>query len=125
MKFNSKHTDNQDIIKVLKANHENLIAQIIVEALNDSEEENYLESDGGKFWMDVADIADRRVKNALVATNGEIRNRRFIPESLVPEAGNIANAHEDASEDDSLNVEPTFADLMEIENDPIILEEDE
>ena len=105
---------NNDLTKVLQNNYENLMAQIIIEALNDSEEEDYLESDGAKFWLGLADVEPRRVKEALVDTKGVVNDRRYIMETLVPEAGNIANTATLPS-DISLDIEPTQEELLAIE----------
>ena len=113
--------NNNDLTKVLKNSHENLIAQIIVEALNDSEEENYLESDGAKFWMNLADIEPRRLENALIDTEGLVNDRRYIMETLVPEAGNShLTAVQDVLWSDGL--EPTTEELNAIEVDPVVID---
>jgi hypothetical protein len=113
--------NNNDLTKVLKNNHENLIAQIIIEALNDSEEENYLESNGGKFWLTLADIEPRRLENALIDTEGSVNDRRYIMETLVPEAG---NSHLTATSEVlwSDGLEPTTEELDAIEVDPVVID---
>jgi len=67
-----------------KQNFDNLISQIIIEALTDDSE--YLESDGAKFWLDLIDVDERRIQNALNfrIENGEnvIANKRYIMERL-------------------------------------------
>ena len=68
----------------LKENFDNFISQIIIEALVDDAE--YLESDGAKFWLDLIDVDERRIQNALNfrIENGQnvIADRRYIMERL-------------------------------------------
>lgn len=113
--------NNIEFTKIMKNNYENLMAQIIVEALNDSEEENYLESDGAKFWMNLADIEPRRLENALIDTEGLVNDRRYIMETLVPEAG---NSHLTATSEVlwSDGLEPTTEELNDIELDPVVID---
>ena len=73
-------TDKMD----LTHNFNNLIVQVIAEGLNDDSE--YLESDGGKFWLDLGNIDERRINNALNFkmdnSDSKLIDTRYIMERL-------------------------------------------
>ena len=73
-------TDKMD----LTHNFNNLIVQVIAEALNDDSE--YLETDDGKFWLDLGNINERRINNALNFkmddSDSKLVDTRYIMERL-------------------------------------------
>jgi hypothetical protein len=64
-----------------QAQHENLILQVILNAIKDEGIE-YLDSDAGQIWMDAISINPQIVKDALALTGGEVKNIRYINEHL-------------------------------------------
>lgn len=64
-----------------QAQHENLILQVILNAIKDEGIE-YLDSDAGQIWMDAIDINPQIVKDAMALTGGEVKNIRYINEHL-------------------------------------------
>ncbi len=79
---NFNETDKMD----LTHNFNNLIVQVIVGALDDDSE--YLETDGGKFWLDLGNINERRINNALnfkmddMDDSDKLIDTRYIMERL-------------------------------------------
>ena len=73
-------TDKMD----LTHNFNNLIVQVITEGLSDDSE--YLETDGGKFWLDLGNIDERRINNALNFkmdnSDSKLIDTRYIMERL-------------------------------------------
>ena len=73
-------TDKMD----LAHNFDNLIVQVIAEALND--DSDYLNTDDGKFWLDLANIDERRINNALNFkmdnSDSKLVDTRYIMERL-------------------------------------------
>ena len=61
--------------------HENLILQVILNAIKDEGIE-YLDSDAGQIWMDALGLNPQIVKDALALTGGEVKNIRYINEHL-------------------------------------------
>ena len=72
----------------LQPNYENLIAQIIIETLADDKnpEPDYLQSEDGKFWLDLISVDERRITNAInFRMDNEqdlVADRRYIMERL-------------------------------------------
>jgi len=64
-----------------QAQHENLILQVILNAVKDEGIE-YLDSDAGQIWMDAIDIDPQVAKNALALTGGKVKDIRYINEHL-------------------------------------------
>jgi len=64
-----------------QAQHENLILQVILNAIKDEGIE-YLDSDAGQIWMDAISINPQIVKDAMALTGGEVKNIRYINEHL-------------------------------------------
>jgi len=61
--------------------HENLILQVILNAIKDEGIE-YLDTDAGQVWMDAIGINPQIVKDAMALTGGEVKNIRYINEHL-------------------------------------------
>ena len=64
-----------------KAQHENLILQIILNAIKD-EGADYLDTDDGQDWLMLLDISPEVVKQALEITEGSVKGIRYINEHL-------------------------------------------
>ena len=64
-----------------QAQHENLILQIILNAIKDEGIE-YLDTDAGQVWMNAIGINPQIVKDALAFTGGKVKNIRYINEHL-------------------------------------------
>jgi hypothetical protein len=64
-----------------KTQHENLILQIILNAIKEDGAE-YLDTDDGQSWLMLLDINSDIAKQALEITAGEIKNIRYINEHL-------------------------------------------
>jgi len=65
----------------LQTQYENLILQIILNAINDEGVE-YLDSDTGRNWLASIELDSQVAKNALTLTNGKIKDIRYINEHL-------------------------------------------
>ena len=63
------------------AQHENLILQIILNAIND-EGADYLDTDSGQEWLGLIGIKPEIAKQALTITEGLVKNIRYINEHL-------------------------------------------
>jgi len=64
-----------------KPQHENLVLQVILNAVND-EGMDYLDTDAGREWMDLIGINADVAKLALEATEGKVKDIRYINEHL-------------------------------------------
>jgi len=64
-----------------QAQHENLILQVILNAVKDEGIE-YLDSDAGQIWMNAIGIDPQVAKDALALTGGEVKDIRYINEHL-------------------------------------------
>ena len=64
-----------------QAQHENLILQVILNAVKDEGIE-YLDSDAGQIWMNAIGIDPQVAKDALAITGGEVKDIRYINEHL-------------------------------------------
>ena len=64
-----------------QAQHENLILQIILNAIKDEGVE-YLDSDAGQNWMNIIGINPQIAKDALALTDGKVKDIRYINEYL-------------------------------------------
>lgn len=64
-----------------QAQHENLILQIILNAIKDEGVE-YLDSDAGQNWMNIIGINPQIAKDALALTDGKVKDIRYINEHL-------------------------------------------
>ena len=64
-----------------KPQHENLILQIILNAIKD-EGADYLDTDDGRDWMMLLDISPEVAKQALEITEGTVKDIRYINEHL-------------------------------------------
>ena len=64
-----------------QAQHENLILQIILNAIKDEGVE-YLDSDAGQNWMNIIGINPQIAKDALALTDGKVKDIRYINERL-------------------------------------------
>ena len=64
-----------------QAQHENLILQVILNAVKDEGIE-YLDSDAGQIWMNAIGIDPQVAKDALALTSGEVKDIRYINEHL-------------------------------------------
>ena len=64
-----------------QAQHENLILQVILNAVKDEGIE-YLDSDAGQIWMNAIGIDPQDAKDALALTSGEVKDIRYINEHL-------------------------------------------
>ena len=73
--------ENQFIATDFKAQHENLILQIILNAIKD-EGADYLDTDDGQDWLMLLDINPEVVKQALEITEGSVKSIRYINEHL-------------------------------------------
>tara|TARA_R110002020_G_scaffold31538_4_gene98209 strand:+ start:1215 stop:1442 length:228 start_codon:yes stop_codon:yes gene_type:complete len=72
---------NEGVNMELQAQHENLILQIILNAIKDEGVE-YLESDAGHNWMTILGINPQIAKDALALTDGKVKDIRYINERL-------------------------------------------
>ena len=73
--------ENQFIATDFKAQHENLILQIILNAIKD-EGADYLDTGDGQDWLMLLDINPEVVKQALEITEGSVKSIRYINEHL-------------------------------------------
>ena len=73
--------ENQFIATDFKAQHENLILQIILNAIKD-EGADYLDTDDGQDWLMLLDINPEVAKQALEITAGVVKDIRYINEHL-------------------------------------------
>ena len=73
--------ENQFIATDFKAQHENLILQIILNAIKD-EGADYLDIDDGQDWLMLLDINPEVAKQALEITAGAVKDIRYINEHL-------------------------------------------
>ena len=73
--------ENQFVATDFKAQHENLILQIILNAIKD-EGADYLDTDDGRDWMMLLDISPEVAKQALEITEGTVKDIRYINEHL-------------------------------------------
>ena len=64
-----------------KPQHENLILQIILNAIKD-EGADYLDTDDGRDWLMLLDISPEVAKAALEITEGTVKDIRYINEHL-------------------------------------------
>jgi len=64
-----------------KPQHENLILQIILNAIKD-EGADYLDTDDGRDWLMLLDISPEVAKEALEITEGTVKDIRYINEHL-------------------------------------------
>ncbi len=64
-----------------KPQHENLILQIILNAIKD-EGADYLDTDDGRDWLMLLDISPEVAKQALEITEGTVKDIRYINEHL-------------------------------------------
>ena len=64
-----------------KPQHENLILQIILNAIKD-EGADYLDTDDGQDWLMLLDINPEVAKQALEITAGVVKDIRYINEHL-------------------------------------------
>jgi len=64
-----------------QAQHENLILQIILNAIKDEGVE-YLDSDAGQNWMNIIGINPQIAKDALALTDGKVKDIHYINEHL-------------------------------------------
>ena len=81
-KWYTKRVDiNEGVNMEGQAQHENLILQVILNAIKDEGIE-YLDSDAGQIWMDALGLNPQIVKDALALTGGEVKNIRYINEHL-------------------------------------------
>ena len=64
-----------------KPQHENLILQIILNAIKD-EGADYLDTDDGQDWLMLLDINPEVAKQALEITEGTVKDIRYINEHL-------------------------------------------
>ena len=64
-----------------QAQHENLILQIILNAIKDEGVE-YLDSDAGQNWMNIIGINPQIAKDALALTGSKVKDIRYINEHL-------------------------------------------
>ncbi len=65
----------------LQAQHENLIIQVILNAIKEDGVE-YLDTDDATDWLDLIGLTPAFAKIALAQTQGEIKDIRFINEHL-------------------------------------------
>tara|TARA_Y100000296_G_C5092274_1_gene215481 strand:- start:404 stop:613 length:210 start_codon:yes stop_codon:yes gene_type:complete len=61
--------------------HENLVLQIILNAIKDEGVE-YLDSEACHDWMDMIGISPDIARDALALTNGKVKDIRYINEHL-------------------------------------------
>jgi hypothetical protein len=73
--------ENQFIATDFKAQHENLILQIILNAIND-EGVDYLDTDSAQEWMGLLGLNPEVAKQALEITEGAVKDIRYINEHL-------------------------------------------
>ena len=73
--------ENQFVATDFKAQHENLILQIILNAIKD-EGADYLDTDDGRDWLMLLDISPEVAKQALEITEGTVKDIRYINEHL-------------------------------------------
>ena len=73
--------ENQFVATDFKAQHENLILQIILNAIKD-EGTDYLDTDDGQDWLMLLDINPEVAKQALEITEGTVKDIRYINEHL-------------------------------------------
>jgi len=73
--------ENQFIATDFKAQHENLILQIVLNAIKEDGVE-YLDTDDGQGWLMLLDINPDIAKEALEITAGAVKNIRYINEHL-------------------------------------------
>ena len=64
-----------------KPQHENLILQIVLNAIKD-EGADYLDTDDGQDWLMLLDINPEVAKQALEITAGVVKDIRYINEHL-------------------------------------------
>jgi hypothetical protein len=64
-----------------KAQHENLILQVILNAVKDEGAE-YLDTDAGQEWLELLGISADNAKQALATTAGAVKDIRYINEHL-------------------------------------------
>jgi|TARA_R110000744_G_scaffold345245_1_gene450672 hypothetical protein len=64
-----------------KAQHENLILQVVLNAVKDEGAE-YLDTDAGQEWLGLLGISTNIAKEALEATAGAVKDIRYINEHL-------------------------------------------
>ncbi len=65
----------------LQPQHENLIIQVILNAIKEDGVE-YLDTEDANDWLDLIGLTPAFAKNALAQTAGEIKDIRFINEHL-------------------------------------------
>ena len=73
--------ENQFIATDFKAQHENLILQIVLNAIKEDGVE-YLDTDDGHGWLMLLDINPDIAKEALEITAGAVKDIRYINEHL-------------------------------------------
>ena len=73
--------ENQFIATDFKAQHENLILQIVLNAIKEDGVE-YLDTDDGQGWLMLLDINPDIAKEALEITAGAVKDIRYINEHL-------------------------------------------
>ena len=73
--------ENQFIATDFKAQHENLILQIVINAIKEDGVE-YLDTDDGQGWLMLLDINPDIAKEALEITAGAVKDIRYINEHL-------------------------------------------
>ena len=73
--------ENQFIATDFKAQHENLILQIVLNAIKEDGVE-YLDTDDGQGWLMLLDINPDIAKEALEITAGAVKDTRYINEHL-------------------------------------------
>ena len=73
--------ENQFIATDFKAQHENLILQIVLNAIKEDGVE-YLDTDDGQGWLMLLDISPDIAKEALEITAGAVKDIRYINEHL-------------------------------------------
>ena len=73
--------ENQFIATDFRAQHENLILQIVLNAIKEDGVE-YLDTDDGQGWLMLLDINPDIAKEALEITAGAVKDIRYINEHL-------------------------------------------
>jgi hypothetical protein len=65
----------------LQIAHENLILSILISALDD--DPGYIETADCKHWLDTIGLNNNEgVKDALLATGGKVKDKRYIAERM-------------------------------------------
>ena len=64
-----------------KAQHENLVLQIILNAINE-EGADYLNTESGQNWLGLLGITTEVAEEALKITEGSVKDIRYINEHL-------------------------------------------